>query len=730
MAYMHIRKWSIWFAGILGVLVLIFVAANIIADIAAKQDLADDEASPEAFKIQVVESGIYKVSLDDLQKVDGTIASMSLESLNLTEAGVQIPYIIDGQELIFYGSAPESRFTPYRTYLLRMNEPGLAIQSRAVPESNSPISSNTVRSLHLEENHIYDSRSVREWKADLSLIDPWYWATIQNDEELNIEFNASSVDTQRPATLRIALYGVTSSGQDENDHDVRLWLNGAFADSASWDGETHTVIESVLQPGMLQSGNNTLLIDNLQVSPGSEGEVSTALGTLSSFALDIIRLDWIEVDYRSMTEELEGQFRFQTLDGNVLLDGLSNRSRLIDITDVNAPVELTGGALEVQRFSANLGSASTLVVVGENGYKKPLSIRPLRSSAWRARTNQADLVIITTENLSPSLAKLADWRRQQGLSVALVSVEDIYDQFGYGEALPESIKTFIQYTLTSWADPSPAYLLIVGEASYDYNNYLGGPTLNVIPAPMVPVEYGGETVSDARLADIDLDGLPDIAVGRWPVDSAAEVSKLVERTIAYEEGDAIDRVILAADGTSKEFEDLSEEVLRGSELTSGSIERLYGATSDQFTDSWNQGAWLVSYVGHGSIDRWGKDDVFSHEAVPDLRTDGSPPIVLQLTCLTAFFAHPTVDSISELMLRHDNGPVVIVAATSLTLSSSQRPFGENFIRALQDNDILRVGDALQRAKMELDVEGSQDLREISETFTLLGDPSTLIVKPS
>ena len=117
----------------------------------------------------------------------------------------------------------------------------------------------------------------------------------------------------------------------------------------------------------------------------------------------------------------------------------------------------------------------------------------------------------------------------------------------------------------------------------------------------------------------------------------------------------VDRVLFAADGTSDEFASLSEEVILGSALADDSVERIYGATSDQFTDSWEEGAWLVTYAGHGSIDRWGKDDVFSQEAVADLRSTGSPPIVLQLTCLTGFYAHPSVDSISESMLRHREG---------------------------------------------------------------------------
>jgi hypothetical protein len=245
---------------------------------------------------------------------------------------------------------------------------------------------------------------------------------------------------------------------------------------------------------------------------------------------------------------------------------------------------------------------------------------------------------------------------------------------------------------------------------------------------MVPVSYSGETVSDTRLADMDGDFKPDLAVGRWPVDTPEQVTALVERTLAYEQGQANERVIFAADGTSQEFSGLSDRVLAATALDGESAERLYGATSEELTTAWNTGAWLVNYTGHGSLDRWGKEDVFSAEAIAGIRSAGPPPIVLQLTCLTGYFAHPAITSLSEQFLLHPQGPVLIVSATSLTLSSSQEPFGINLLNELQNPETTRIGDAVNNAKLLLDLNNS-DLREISDTFGLFGDPSTLIVRP-
>ncbi|MGB3714104.1 MAG: C25 family cysteine peptidase, partial [Candidatus Promineifilaceae bacterium] len=527
---------------------------------------------------------------------------------------------------------------------------------------------------------------------------------------------------------RTALYGATSIGPVDPDHDIDLYLNGIHVDTITWDGETHIIADSLIEPGIVRPGTNTLVIDNRSEERAVDNGIESSGDSFKS-PLDIIRLDWLEIEYSRLPQAIDDRVILEGLSGDLSVGGFSSTPKLIDITNPIEPKEATGWNYEKGDLEFVVENGSTLLAVGPQGLVKNPDITPVRDSNWRDASIQADLIILSTSELSPTLTQLVEWREEQGLGVVQVSVEDVYNEFGDGEESPDSIANFIRHALSEWRDPKPSYLLLVGEASYDYRNYLGELGQNVIPALMVLVEYGGETVSDARLADADLDGLPDIAIGRWPVSSRNEVTELVERTIAYEQGMGSDKVLMAADGTSQEFTNLSEEVLIGSGLPEPTVTRLYGVPADQFTDAWNDGAWLVSYIGHGSIDRWGKDDVFTTGAVPDLNSDSSPPIVIQLTCLTGFFAHPTVDSISEIMLRHEKGPVVIIAATSLTLSSSQRPFGVNLIKALQDHEVIRIGDALQQAKAGLDIERNRELTEISETFTLLGDPSALIIRP-
>src|SRR5690606_40321087 len=192
-------------------------------------------------------------------------------------------------------------------------------------------------------------------------------------------------------------------------------------------------------------------------------------------------------------------------------------------------------------------------------------------------------VIITTDELAPALAPLVEARQAQGLSVAVVPVAEIYDAFADGLASPESIQQFLAYAMTEWQDPAPRYLLLVGQATTDYHAYNHPLPANHLPSLLVPVLHSGETVSDGRLADANGDLKPDLAVGRWPVGTVAEVEQLVRRTLAYETGTAVANALFIADASEAYFAPMSER-LRQPLASQG--HQLHCPSADEFGQAW------------------------------------------------------------------------------------------------------------------------------------------------
>jgi hypothetical protein len=359
----------------------------------------------------------------------------------------------------------------------------------------------------------------------------------------------------------------------------------------------------------------------------------------------------------------------------------------------------------------------------------PIAINPLRVSHWRNALSSRPICSFSPPtNWRPPSNRSSPPAKPKDLTVKLVPVAEIYDEFGGGEATPESLQAFIAYAHQNWQTPQPRYLLLVGDATSDYYGYLETPMpANHVPSFLVPVAYSGETVSDSRLADVDGDTVPDLAVGRWPVNTVEEAASLVARTLAYEQGTAVNQALFAADGTEAQFTSMAQNVADKGGLPAANTQILTGPQSGEVTDRLNDGAWLAAYVGHGSLNQWGKEQIFTRETLAGLDVE-TPPILVQLTCLTGLFAQPDQRSLTEEMLLHDSGPVLSIAATSLTLSSHQEPFAASFVQALLDPEITRIGDAFQAAKLSLDV-SNPGLREISDTFALFGDPSARINRP-
>ncbi|MDT8304700.1 MAG: C25 family cysteine peptidase [Anaerolineae bacterium] len=663
-------------------------------------------------RLLVEEDGVYRLTSDDMRGAGLNASPLEVTNLALSRQGEPVPYLIHDDSLIFFGQAPRSRYTSSQAYVLRSGQPGAAMaQQEATPAG--PLLGSVQRTLSFQENWEYVADARLE-----DLDEPWFWQTLPLQGEVSVSL-AVPHPSGGAGRLHLHFYGASHHPLEDPDHTLAVILNASSKrDTVSWDGQIPYTATVTLAPGSLVDGANDLV---LAKSPQE--------------FLDIVKLDRIRLDYDALPIAVDDHLAFSSAAGQVRLSGFRGTPLLINVTDPEAPLVLTGWEDSGDGALFGLQEAARVVATGPGGFLRPAGIKPLRDAGWRSPQHQADLIVITTDELAPGLAPLIAAREEQGLAVAAVAAEEIYDEFGGGMATPDSINQFLRYASSEWSEPRPRYVLLVGDATSDFRGYLASrpenpvqPPRNVIPPYLVPVNYSGETVSDARLADVDGDGRPDLAIGRWPVDDLASVRGLVQRTLAYESTPAADLALFTSDGSSAEFSNLNERLLAGTALPGGSVQKLDGVPGEDVTTAWNQGAWLVTYAGHGSLQLWGKDSIFSTEAVSSLASAPRAPIVLQLTCLTGLFAHPEIVSLSERLITQEGGPVLTIAATSLTLSSHQEPFAAAFLQALEDPTITRIGDALQVAKAGLDV-NNNGLREISDTFGLLGDPSALLVRP-
>jgi hypothetical protein len=137
----------------------------------------------------------------------------------------------------------------------------------------------------------------------------------------------------------------------------------------------------------------------------------------------------------------------------------------------------------------------------------------------------------------------------------------------------------------------------------------------------------------------------------------------------------------------------------------------------------SEGSFIVNYVGHGSVQQWGRDKLLTTEAVPQITNGNKLPIYINMTCLTGLFSHPNQESLAESLLwSGQGGSVATIAPTSLTLPTSQSTLNSTLLEQLLSPERPTIGEALVTAKRAISLSGENE-HDIVATFNLLGDPA-------
>jgi hypothetical protein len=674
-------------------------------------------ASQAAIKIGIREEGWYRITQPELVAA-GLDPWGDPRRLRLFSDGKEHSLLVRGEgdgrfdasdSIEFYGTGQDTPFTDTCVYwLIEGTRPGKRIKTK---QSRSWVAGapSFPHTAYLKERNIYIAALKNADREN-------FFGAVVSPEGVDQILNITNLDPLAPgnAVLEVALQGGTTA-----NHRVKVFVNDAEATEMQFEGMTRKAMSIALPHSWFIEGENLVSL------VAQEGDA------------DVSAVDYIHLTYQHTYTAEQDILRFTSSSGReVTLSGFTNPSvRVADITDPKQVHELTGVTVESEgtgyrvRFGAARNGKRTLLAFTEDVIKSPASIIPNQSSTWYAPTNSADLVIITHPDFIDSLGPLKSFRESQGLSVVIIDVQDLYDEFSFGAKTPQALKEFLRRAQTSWQGP-PRFVLLVGDASFDPRNYLGLGDVDFVPTKLIDTEYL-ETASDDWFVDFKNNGLPVIPVGRIPVRTAEETALVVSKIISYENAEAgtwAQQAVMIAD--KKEVEDSFDfqqasaevEVLLPDNITSQEIFRGQsddGTTHTQIVDSINAGKLLVNYVGHGSVEFW-RGGVFGSDDAGSLTNGTRLPFFITMTCLNGYFHDPyPTESLAESLLKAEGGGAIAVWASSgLTEPEGQSLMNKELILVLFDGTSRTLGESTMKAKSATD---DQDVRR---TWILFGDPTT------
>jgi hypothetical protein len=556
-----------------------------------------------------------------------------------------------------------------------------------------------------EENLLY--QAAFEGEEDV-----WQWDWLFGPMTKSYPFEVTNLSpVPESSKLRVWLHGASDFPADP-DHHVRLYVNGTLVGEDWWDGETPHFIEAELGPGLLHEGENTLEIEDVG---DTEAQYS------------MVMLDRFDVSYPALLVaedgELKGSFRES---GTAVVSGVASGYTL-DVTG-EYPQLLSGVRMVEDGLSFRVESGRHYL--SSSSVKTP-EVSKAQSNSLKKVWNRAEYLVIGPREFLPGAEPLLAHRRNEGLIAGAIATEDIYEEFGYGESTPESIRDFLSYAYHHWSEPTLRYVVLLGDGTYDSKDYLATGVKSQVPVKIVKTRYVW-TASDPWLGAINgEDILPDVAIGRLPAASVEEVELLVQKILVYEtgEGDPHAPFVLVTDNPDvagnfvADAEELASGVLLGETLEKIYLSELGSAgTRRAILDSFDEGAVLVSYMGHGAIHLWANENVLNIWDVESMSPQSQQPLLLTMNCLNGYFHFPYFNSLSEELLKAEGkGIIAAFSPTGLSLNAPAHRFHKALLEQLVNQGHQRLGDAVLAGQAAYADTGA--FPELLSIYHLLGDPA-------
>jgi len=750
-------------------------------------------ASGDWYRFYVEKSGVYKISKAFLQslgfdagKVDPRrikiygnggrmlpLANNAYYPDDLMENTIQIIGETDGvfnneDYILFYAEGIDNWSIESQTNMnLYDNKSYYYITAtggdgKRIPTLNQPSGASTL------ELNTFDDYQFHE--IDLTNIAhlgrQWLGESFDINQEQEFEFNFSNLETSIPVKIEVsaaaAAYTPTSFTVSANGQSIGTILFNAITQNS--DVKYYA---AKLPSNSTFSGSENIKIKltyNNSGVPGSKGY-----------------LDFINLIAKRKLLGTGKQFKFQyDLAGsnigivNYTLGNASGISQIWDVTDLYNVSKVENPNLNTFSFKASLGEIRKYIAIDASDFYTPLkdnqskiANQDLKGTVFKNVQNafqDIDYVIIAPKFLVSQAEKLASFHRTNSkLTVKVISLENIYQEFSSGKQDISAIRNCIRYIYQNASSDEKRikYVNLFGDASFDYKNRISNNT-NIVP---IYHSLNSNTVGESSFASDDFYALMDadegnvisffggidIAVGRMLISDNAQAEEMVNKVLEYHDvksyGNWRNNVVLISDdadqssdaslqsrqnaladviSTQKPFLNIDKIILDSYTQEAAAGGSRYPKARTDFFDAFEKGALIFNYLGHGGEDGLASERIWEKADGQNLNNQYKYPLFITITCEFSRFDDPTRPTAGEYTFWNPKGGAIAMLTTIRSIGQyNAENFNDNLTKNLlsyNSNQYTTISEALRISKNE-------NPSSSSNVIFYIGDPALMLAIP-
>jgi len=493
-------------------------------------------------------------------------------------------------------------------------------------------------------------------------------------------------------------------------------------------------------------------------------------------------LDYIEVKaWRQLSfagNQMAFRNQFMTGSGNITDYTLANASG-VNVWDISDPLHpgKVQGTLAGTDLTFRLENDSLKQFIAFNGllYYSPDFEGSVENQNLHA-SPQTDYIIVsypTFRNQANSIGQLHE--DIDGYTYLVVSPQQIYNEFSSGKQDPAAIRDFLKmfYDRATTQAELPRFLLLLGDASYDYKNRINNnnnlvPTFESANSLAPTASYASDDffglLDDSEGADCS--GHLDIGVGRLPINSIEEAEAMVEKLKKYtspvklQDGsvgcstgecnisnmaDWRNNICFVCDDEDGNLHFIQADRLANIVDTTFdflNVDKIYldafnqisttgGERAPEVNDAIDQrvekGALIINYTGHGGEVGWAHERILELSSIQNWTNSCNLPVFVTATCEFSRFDDPGRTSAGEyVFINPDGGGIALLTTTRLAFSTYNEALNNSFYEKAFDKSsgqYMTLGELAAYSKTD---NGSISFLR---NFSLLGDPALTMSYP-